>query len=139
VNEFPPSPSAPDLQKVIFATFRVSAAEAHRLANELLPLLDTPETTGADLPLNWGFHVKQELAEKLPWRSDAERVRFQLDRALGKPCVPELADFIRDGNIVDLREAIRTIIRTKRASADEIETLKHFCDVPLSAGVTGFG
>ncbi|HWQ92392.1 MAG TPA: hypothetical protein VN673_12020 [Clostridia bacterium] len=86
MNEFPSNPRVPDLQKLIFATFRVSAEEAHRLATELLPLLDAPGTTGADQPLNWAFHVKQELAKKLPWRSDAERVRFHLDEALAKPC-----------------------------------------------------
>ena len=74
---FPITPLVGEVKALILATFNVSEQVAEDHAAELVALAEgwgSPESARA---LDWGYRVKKDLGEKLPWKLDAERENFR--------------------------------------------------------------
>src|SRR6266446_4336635 len=113
------------LKGLILETFEVSAEEARALAFGLVASGDWGSDSDPAPILDWSYRVKQELGEKLRWRSEAERERFRLDQALSKHLrPPALSDFVQSNEWASFRAAVRQIALAHRASPAEVEELK---------------
>src|SRR2546425_8859049 len=98
------------LKGLILETFELSAEEARLLASSMVASGEWGSDSDPAPILDWSFRVKQELGEKLRWRSEAERERFRLDQALSKHLrPPALSDFVQTNDWDGLRAAVRKI------------------------------
>jgi hypothetical protein len=80
--------------------------------------------------------VKQELGEKLRWRSDAARERFRLDQALSKHLRPPTwTGLVQQRDWDGLRAAAKQIAQRRRASDADIETMKFLANPAWDPGV----
>src|SRR5438270_9125493 len=113
------------LKGLILQTFEISAEEAHAIASGMVASGEWGSDSDPASILDWSYRVKQELGEKLRWKSEPERERFRLDEALSKHLrPPALSDFVQSNDSDSFRAAVRKIALARRASAAQVEMLK---------------
>jgi hypothetical protein len=113
------------LKGLIRQTFDISAEDARKLASGLAASGKWGNDDNPAPIFDWSYRVKEELGEKLPWKSEAEQERFRLEQALSKHLKPPtLGDFVERNEAADFRNAAIQIARKRHAKAEEIETLK---------------
>jgi hypothetical protein len=79
---------------LILEIFDVAEAEARDIAAGLVLLAEgwgSPETAPH---VDWSYHLKKDLGERLKWRSETERERFARDR---RKNFKTYEDYIRRG------------------------------------------
>jgi hypothetical protein len=77
MSTFPTSALVSRVQLLIIETFDVSEHEARNLAGGLVSLAEGWGSPEAAAQLDWTYRVKKDLGEKLRWRSEDERTRFE--------------------------------------------------------------
>jgi hypothetical protein len=125
MSERPTAGTVAELAEFLLRTFRISPAEAGEHASKFLSLQDSSRMD--DSPVSdWQFIAKQEFADKLPWRSDAEHEQFQLDQALTRHFrPPPLTELVSSHDRAGFREALRRIVKAGHISDSDAESLKY--------------
>lgn len=76
---FPITPLVRQVQRLILETFVVSEQHAEEYAAELVSLAEGWGSPEKAAKLDWDYRIRKDLGEgrKLPWRSQAEREKFE--------------------------------------------------------------
>jgi hypothetical protein len=77
---FPVTPLVRQVQSLIIQTFDVSEQAAQDYAAEMVALAEGWGSPEKAAQLDWAYRIRKDLGEakKLRWRSDDERIRFEV-------------------------------------------------------------
>lgn len=123
------------LKGSLLEIFDIPDKEARALAMKMAASGDWGTEENPASACDWPHRLKQELGEKLPWRSEAVRERFRLDEALTRHLrPPTFYELVQQRDWQALSEAAGKIIQRRRASEAEVEMMKA---IAMPGGVLG--
>jgi hypothetical protein len=125
MSQEPPPVLVIALKGSILDIFDISDEGARVLATKIAATGEWGTDENPSSALDWQYRLKQELGEKLPWRSEAARERFRLDEALSRHLRPPTFNkLILQRDWQALSEAARKIMQRRRASDAEVQMMK---------------